>query len=157
MKYLEYILKTYVYSHCNMCNIPIYFGNIDITYNISLKHLKHLKHMLAICAFSAMSPCCLDEWRLVVAELDTGAEPWTSAAVRSSPVRQRREQLAGRAAPQEAPPLTCLLEHLSWRLAGSVEWPQRANAAVEAAQWRQSREDEWCGGGADDRLSREMA
>jgi hypothetical protein len=125
-----------------MCNISIYFCNIDITYNISLKHLKHLKYMLAIYVFSVMSPCCLDEWRLVIVELDAGAEPRRSAAARSSPVRQRREQLAGRTAPQEAPPLTCLLEHLSWRLAGSVEWPRRANVVVEAAQWRQSREGE---------------
>jgi hypothetical protein len=35
MKYLEHTLKTYVYSHCNMCNIPIYF------YNIKMKHLQH--------------------------------------------------------------------------------------------------------------------
>ena len=32
MKYLEHILKTYVYTYCNMCNIPIYFCNIDIKY-----------------------------------------------------------------------------------------------------------------------------
>ena len=30
MKYLEHTLETYVYSHYNMCNIPIYFRNIDI-------------------------------------------------------------------------------------------------------------------------------
>jgi hypothetical protein len=41
MKHLEHKLKTYVYSHCNMCNIRIYFCNIE------MKHLKHLKHTLA--------------------------------------------------------------------------------------------------------------
>jgi hypothetical protein len=34
MKHLEYALEIYVYSHCNICNIPIYF----------CKHLKHLQH-----------------------------------------------------------------------------------------------------------------
>jgi hypothetical protein len=35
MKHLEYTLETNVYSHYNMCNIPIYFCNIDI------QHLQH--------------------------------------------------------------------------------------------------------------------
>ena len=35
MKHYEQILATYMYSHCNMCNIPIYFCNI---------HMKHLQH-----------------------------------------------------------------------------------------------------------------
>jgi hypothetical protein len=35
MKHLEQTLATYVYSHCNICNIPIYF------YNIHMKHLQH--------------------------------------------------------------------------------------------------------------------
>ena len=33
MKHLEHILETYVYSHCNMCNISIYFCSIK------MKHL----------------------------------------------------------------------------------------------------------------------
>jgi hypothetical protein len=32
MKYLKHTLETYVYSYYNMCNIPIYFCNIDIQY-----------------------------------------------------------------------------------------------------------------------------
>ena len=36
MKHLEHTLETYVYSHCNMCNVPIYFCNIK------MKHLQHL-------------------------------------------------------------------------------------------------------------------
>jgi hypothetical protein len=32
---LEHTLEHIVYSHCNMCNIPIYF------YNIKMKHLQH--------------------------------------------------------------------------------------------------------------------
>jgi hypothetical protein len=45
-------------SAWNTCNIP----------------LKHLKHMLATCDFSTMSPCYLDEWTLVVVELEAGAD-----------------------------------------------------------------------------------
>ena len=39
-----------------------------------MKHLNHLKHTIVTWAFNAMSSCCLDEWRLVVVELDDGAE-----------------------------------------------------------------------------------
>jgi hypothetical protein len=35
MKYLKQTLATYMYSHCNIYNIPIYFCNI---------HMKHLQH-----------------------------------------------------------------------------------------------------------------
>jgi hypothetical protein len=35
MKHLEHTLETYVYSHFNMCNILIYFCNINI------KHLQY--------------------------------------------------------------------------------------------------------------------
>ena len=48
MKHLEHTLKTYVYSHHNMCNILIYFCNIKMI------HLQYpdetsetLKHTLA--------------------------------------------------------------------------------------------------------------
>jgi hypothetical protein len=49
MKYLGYTLETYMYSHYNMCNIPIYFCNINIQrlQHISLKLLKHFE--LYIC------------------------------------------------------------------------------------------------------------
>ena len=53
-----------------------------------------------------MSPCCLGGWILIVAEL-AGA------------IAQATRQLTSRAASHEAP-LTCLLEHPSWRLASSV-------------------------------------
>ena len=35
MKHLKQTLATYMYSHCNICNIPIYFCNIQ------MKHLQH--------------------------------------------------------------------------------------------------------------------
>jgi hypothetical protein len=60
MKQSEHTLETYVYNHCNMCNISIYFCNTDIKHcNIPLKHLKHLKHTFATRAFSIISPCYL--------------------------------------------------------------------------------------------------
>jgi hypothetical protein len=61
LKHLEHKLKTYIYiySHCNMCNIPIYFCNINMKQcNIYMKHLKHLKHTLATWAlFGRMEAC----------------------------------------------------------------------------------------------------
>ena len=55
-----------------------------------MKHLKHLKHKLTKYTFSIASTCCLDEWRLVVAELDAGEEVGGSAW--SLPVPQRRQR-----------------------------------------------------------------
>ena len=40
LKYLEQTLATYVYSHCNICNILIYFCNIR------MKHLQHISETL---------------------------------------------------------------------------------------------------------------
>ena len=40
MKHLEQTFATYVYSHCNICNIPIYFCNVHI------KHLQHISETL---------------------------------------------------------------------------------------------------------------
>jgi hypothetical protein len=53
MKHLEHILETYVYSHCNICNIPIYF--VTLIQNTCNIHLKHLKHMFATCVFHPSS------------------------------------------------------------------------------------------------------
>ena len=52
-----------------------------------MKHLKYLKYKLATCAFSAMSHCCSDKWRLVVVELDADVE--ADGGVWSSSVPQR--------------------------------------------------------------------
>jgi hypothetical protein len=68
---MKHSLETYVYSHYNMCNIPIYFCNIDLQH---LQHTSKTLETIAICTFSVASACCLDEWRLVDAELDVGAE-----------------------------------------------------------------------------------
>jgi hypothetical protein len=47
-KHLEQTLAIYVYSHCNICNILIYFLKIHMKHlQRTLKHLKQLKHTLA--------------------------------------------------------------------------------------------------------------
>jgi hypothetical protein len=54
MKHLEQTLATYVYSHCNMCNIRIYF------YNIHIKHLQHTSEIsktLGICVCNMQFQC----------------------------------------------------------------------------------------------------
>ena len=52
-----------------------------------LKHLKHLKYTLAPCVFSATSTRCLDDWRLVDAELDA-AERRTAPVEKATPVEK---------------------------------------------------------------------
>jgi hypothetical protein len=48
-----------------------------------MKHLKCLKYMLATWAFNAMSSCCLNEYRLVIVELNADTEvdggAWSSS------------------------------------------------------------------------------
>jgi hypothetical protein len=51
MKHLKRTLETHVNGHYNMCNIPIYFCNIDIQH---LQHTKHLKHTLATVVFALL-------------------------------------------------------------------------------------------------------
>jgi hypothetical protein len=50
MKHLKRTLATYMYNHCNMCNITIYFCNI---------HMKHLVVHVSICC--SLSPWALQE------------------------------------------------------------------------------------------------
>jgi hypothetical protein len=55
MKHLAYTLEIYMYSHYNMCSIPIYFCNIDI------QHLQHLSNFWNIlnCTFATcIEPRC---------------------------------------------------------------------------------------------------
>jgi hypothetical protein len=54
MKHWGHTLATYVYNHCNICNIPIYFCNNRMKHlqHIPLKHLKHLKCALETCIVS---------------------------------------------------------------------------------------------------------
>ena len=82
MKLLGHTLETCVYSHCNMCNIPIYFCNI------LMKHMQHLdktSETLEIYAYNMRFQynitLLLGRMELNVVELDDGAS--------SSSVRQR--------------------------------------------------------------------
>jgi hypothetical protein len=148
MKHLEHTFETYVYSHCNMYNIPIYFRNIDIKH---LQHTSETSETLNIRLQHALSAQChLDAWTNGGSLLRSSTRVQRSAAARSSPMRQRRGQLAGGVASHEAPPLSCLLKNPSWRLTGLVERPRRADVMVQvggvmeaewerrAVQWRQS-------------------
>jgi hypothetical protein len=98
MKHLEHTIETYVYSHYNMCNILIYFCNIDIQH---LQHTSKTSETLAICAFSLACTCCLAKWRLIDMELNAGTkleatewhgDHWCGARWRHEP---RQEQVHG--------------------------------------------------------------
>jgi hypothetical protein len=76
MKHLESILETYVYSHCNICNILIYFCNIDE------KHLQHTSktsetletYTCNICFPAQYYFAVWTKWRLIIVELDAGVK-----------------------------------------------------------------------------------
>jgi hypothetical protein len=53
-KLLEHMLATYVYNHCNMCNITIYF------YNIYIKYLQHTFETSKTIETYSCNMCC--EW-----------------------------------------------------------------------------------------------
>jgi hypothetical protein len=75
MKHLEHTFETCVYSHYNMCNIPISFCNIDI------QHLQHtsetsktLETYYCNMRFQHSIGLLRGEERLVNAKLDAGAK-----------------------------------------------------------------------------------
>ena len=85
MKHWEQTLATYIYNHCNICNILIYFCDI------CMKHLQHtsetseiLKTYACNMRFQRNIILLLGRMELVVVELDGGAE--VSGGVKSSPV-----------------------------------------------------------------------
>jgi hypothetical protein len=87
MKHWEQTFVPYLYNHCNICNIPIYFCNIHIKH---LQHISEISETLATCAcnmrFQHNITFLLRRMELIVAELDTS----------SSSVRQRSgEHCAG--------------------------------------------------------------
>jgi len=49
MKHWEEKLATYVYNHCNICNIPNYFCNIHMKY---LQHTSETSKTLGIYAYN---------------------------------------------------------------------------------------------------------
>ena len=83
-----------MYNHCNICNIPIYFYNIHTKYwqhtSETSETLETYAYTFAICVFSAISTCCLDDWRLVNAELN--AAEWCAAPVeKTTPVEKEAD------------------------------------------------------------------
>jgi hypothetical protein len=51
MRHLEQTLETYMYSHCNMCNITVYFCNIK------MKHLQHLDETSKTLEHTKLATC----------------------------------------------------------------------------------------------------
>jgi hypothetical protein len=113
----------------------IYFCNIDIKH---LKHTSQTSETLETYAFSAMSPCYLDEWRLAAMYGARGSTELAGAIAAWE---------AGGAASHEAPLLACLLEHPSWRLVGSVEQPRRADGAVQGGKGSGTSRRRWVDAG----------
>jgi hypothetical protein len=96
MKHWEQTFAIYVYNYCNICNFPIYF------YNIYLKHLQHTSETLETYAFSAISPCCLDEWSLSLWSLTTAKRSvaahgarWCASGVASTAQGHEHPRRAG--------------------------------------------------------------
>jgi len=75
VKHLKHTLATCVYNHCNICNIPNYFCNINVKH---LQHTnetsEHLKHTVATCTFLRNVTLLLGQMENLVAELDASAE-----------------------------------------------------------------------------------
>ena len=118
IKHLEHTLETYVYSHCNMCNILIYFCNIKMKY---LQHPDETSEIFE--TYSCKIVFFLGEWRHAGVEVDGGA--WTSLC--GSGMDNSLVSVAS----HKSRPLACLLEHPSWR----QSW--RGGSVVEAdeADW----------------------
>jgi hypothetical protein len=87
MKHWEEKLATYVYNHCNICNIPMYFCNI---------HMKHLQHTYE--TSETLETCVLQHrggWgrSIPVIAIGAGSKRWrvsttntsTSGGVRAPP------------------------------------------------------------------------
>ena len=108
MKHLELTLETHVYSHCNMCNISIYFCNIkmkqlqypDETYETLETHF----YNMGFAWTNGGTP---------VRRSTAAHGPRCAAAAQATRKRAWRHM--------NLVPLTCLLEHSSWRLTGSLE------------------------------------
>jgi hypothetical protein len=64
MKHWEQTFTIYVYNHCNIYNILIYFCNIHLKQLQPLKHKKTFKHTLATCVFS------ISQYLLVACEME---------------------------------------------------------------------------------------
>jgi hypothetical protein len=125
MKHLEHILETYVNSHCNMCNISIYFCNSKT------KHLQHLDETSeTLETYSCNMGFTWTNEGMPSRRLMAAHELRCAVAARATRLRVWRHT--------NLVPLACLLEHPSWTLAGSPARWRRS--------WRAGRP--WCGGSA---------
>jgi hypothetical protein len=83
MKHLEDTFETYVYSHYKMCNIPIYFCNIDIQ---RLQHISETFETYSFNMWFSPSFCTTQnrvrEWSLSASRMDgDGDAAWQWPAV----------------------------------------------------------------------------
>ena len=127
MKHLEHTLETYVYSHCNMCNIPIYFCNIK------MKHLQHLDETSEI--LKTYSCNMSFAWtRHADAEVDGGGA-WTLLCDSGT-----GNSLAGAASHKSRPPrLLTRASVMEARRFGGSGCSERAGRREQAAWWRLAR------------------
>jgi hypothetical protein len=108
MKHLERTLEAYMYSHCSMSNIPVYFCNIKI------KHSQHLdKTLKTLETYSCnMGFACMNGG--TPARRSTTAHGPRCATATWATRRWARLHM-------NLVSLACLLDHPSWRLTGLVE------------------------------------
>ena len=108
MKHLEHTLETYVYSHCNMNNILIYFCNIK------MKHLQHQDETSeTLETYSCNMGFAWTNGGTLTRRSMTAHGLGCAVAARATHRRARRHT--------NLVSLACLLEHPSWRLTSSVE------------------------------------
>jgi hypothetical protein len=108
MKHLEHKLETYVYSYCNICNISIYFCNIN---------MKHLQHSDETSKTLEIYSCNMGfAWTngATPARRSMATHGPHCAAVAWATHRWTRRHT-------NLVPLVCLLKHPSWRFSSSVE------------------------------------
>jgi hypothetical protein len=113
MKHLEHILETYMYDHCNMCNILIYFCNIQ---RKTSETLETYSCNMGFASTNGGTP---------VRRSTAAHGPHCAVVARTTRRRPRHHT--------NLVPLACLLEHPSWRR------PRRGGSTVEAgeADWAQ--------------------
>jgi hypothetical protein len=138
MKHLEHTLETYVYSKCNVCNISIYLCNIK------MKHLQYLDETPeTLEAYYCNMGFAWTNGGTLARRSTARHGPHCVAAARVTRPQARRHT--------NIVPLAYLLEHPSWRLAGSEEAGaarqlggggrgERASYGEEVSRWRRARQ-----------------
>jgi hypothetical protein len=128
MKYLEHTFETYVYSHCNMCNIRIYFCNTDT---------KHLQH-----AFSAQHLLDAWEWRLVDRRVEfTGVELACGAELAAPVEKAMAGRFGGEGRPRDGRETRLRERKAGDRSGQGAPWRGRKTGSRAGARWRCHREE----------------